>query len=94
MPIGVYGGPVATDQETAHVLVQQAAALAKQQRVRYLEIRGNPHNPFGSGPHANGDTSNWSRKDLYFTFLRGIDSNDDANLADIPRKAAPHGPPG
>jgi len=86
MPIGVYGGPVATDQETAHVLVHKAAALAKQQRARYLEIRGNPHNPFAYGLHANGDTPNWSRKDLYCTFLSEIDSTDDANLARIPRK--------
>lgn len=86
MPIGVYGGPVATDHETMHLLVQSATALAKQHGVRYLEMRGNPHNSFQSGPGVNGDASHWSRKDLYYTFLSEIDSTDEANLARIPRK--------
>jgi FemAB-related protein (PEP-CTERM system-associated) len=86
MPIGVYGGPVATDSETTHLLVQSATVLAKQHGVRYLEMRGNPHNSFPSGPSVNGDASHWSRKDLYYTFLSEIDSTDEANLARIPRK--------
>jgi FemAB-related protein (PEP-CTERM system-associated) len=86
MPIGVYGGPLATDHETTRVLLQNATGLAKQHAVRYLEIRGNPHNPFPYGPNSNGDASRWSRKDIYFTFLSEIDSTDEANLARIPRK--------
>jgi FemAB-related protein (PEP-CTERM system-associated) len=86
MPIGVYGGPVAVDDETTHILVENAVVLAKKHGVRYLEIRGNPHSPLQTGPNLNGDSSRWSRKDLYFTFLSEIASTDEANLARIPRK--------
>jgi FemAB-related protein (PEP-CTERM system-associated) len=86
MPIGVYGGPVASDENAEHVLLQTATALAKQHGVRYLEIRGNPHSGSPLGPNLDGDASRWSRKDLYCTFLSEIDSTDEANLARIPRK--------
>ncbi len=86
MPVGVYGGPVVTDEQTHSALLQAATRLAKKESVRYLEIRGNPHGQFGIGADANGDASRWSRKDLYFTFLSEIDSSDEANLARIPRK--------
>lgn len=86
MPVGVYGGPVATDEQAHEALLQAAASLAKKEAVRYLEIRGNPHGRFEFGAKANGDASAWSRKDLYFTFLNEIDSSDEANFARIPRK--------
>ena len=86
MPIGVYGGPVATDEQAHGALIQAAASLAKKQAVRYLEMRGNPHDPSEFGSTADEDSSCWSRKDLYFTFLNEIDSSDEANLARIPRK--------
>ena len=86
MPLGVYGGPVSVDEHATHALLQNATALAKQHGVRYLEIRGNPHSRSQCVPNVDADASRWSRKDLYFTFLSEIDSNDDANLARIPRK--------
>jgi FemAB-related protein (PEP-CTERM system-associated) len=86
MPIAVYGGPVASDEEATRILVQKATELAKQRGVRYLEIRGNPHNGSLFEPNLNGDASRWSRKDLYCTFVSEIESTDDANLARIPRK--------
>lgn len=86
MPVGVYGGPVASDEESNRLLLQQAAALAKEHHVRYLEIRGNPYSELPILPNANGDALRWSCKDLYVTFVSQIESTDEANLARIPRK--------
>jgi FemAB-related protein (PEP-CTERM system-associated) len=86
MPVGVYGGPLASDEESYRMLLQQATELAKERHVRYLEIRGNPYADAPIAPHVDGDSSRWSRKDLYVTFKGQIDSTDEANLARIPRK--------
>jgi FemAB-related protein (PEP-CTERM system-associated) len=86
MPIGVYGGPVAVDDEASNLLIHRAMALAEERAVRYLEIRGNPHGGLNLTEALNGDAARWSRKDLYFTFLSEIESNDEANLVRIPRK--------
>lgn len=86
MPVGVYGGPVTVDEQATHDLLRAATNLAKQHSVRYLEIRGNPHDASQIGLNLNGDASRWSRKDLYFTFLSEIAPTDEANLARIPRK--------
>ena len=86
MPIGVYGGILAEDAKTATILLEKAKELAKEKRVRYLEIRGNPHSNLPGPPHGSGEVSHWSKKDLYVTFLSAIAPTDDANLARIPRK--------
>jgi FemAB-related protein (PEP-CTERM system-associated) len=86
MPVGVYGGPVAVDAPAHDALLQAATCLAKEEAVRYLEIRGNPFSQGEFGADANGSASRWSRKDLYYTFLSQLDSADEANLARIPRK--------
>jgi len=86
MPVGVYGGPLVSDEESYRMLLQQATELAKERHVRYLEIRGNPYADAPIAPHVDGDSSRWSRKDLYVTFKGQIDSTDEANLARIPRK--------
>jgi FemAB-related protein (PEP-CTERM system-associated) len=86
MPVGVYGGPIASDEQSNRSLLQQATHFAKEHRVRYLEIRGNPYNASDVLPHANGNALRWSRKDLYVTFMGQIEPTEEANLARIPRK--------
>ena len=85
MPVGVYGGPVGRDEQSLEALLQEATRLAKEHRVRYLEIRGNPYAESAISS-LNGDASRWSRKDLYVTFMSQMDSTDEGNLARIPRK--------
>jgi len=86
MPFGVYGGIIAADEHAGRMLLAQAIRLAGEHQVRFLELRGNPYGAFDVPAHANGSTSLWSRKDLYFTFVSEIDATDEANLARIPRK--------
>ena len=86
MPVGVYGGILAADNDTSRMLLEKATQLAQEYKVRYLEIRGNPYLDCATMPSANGSVSRWSRKDLYVTFLSEIESTEEANLARIPRK--------
>jgi FemAB-related protein (PEP-CTERM system-associated) len=86
MPVGVYGGILAADDDTSRMLLEKATRLAQEYKVRYLEIRGNPYLDCATMPSANGSASRWSRKDLYVTFLSEIESTEEANLARIPRK--------
>ncbi len=86
MPVGVYGGIVASDPVAARLLLEEAIRLAYKLKVRYLELRGNPYDEFDVLSHANGTASAWHRKDLYATFLQVIDPDDEVNLGRIPRK--------
>lgn len=86
MPVGVYGGPLAIDEEAHRMLLDRAAQIAVEQKVRYLEIRGNPHGGRLDAAQFDGEASRWSRKDLYVTFMSSIDPSEEANLARIPRK--------
>jgi len=86
LPIGVYGGIVASDHRAAQMLLEEAMRIARERRVRYLELRGNPHSDFKIDSNLNGSASSWSCKDLYVTFLGEIQESDEANLARIPRK--------
>ncbi|HWP59951.1 MAG TPA: FemAB family XrtA/PEP-CTERM system-associated protein [Candidatus Acidoferrales bacterium] len=84
LPLAVYGGPVARDGQAEQMLWDRAWELARRLGVRYVEIRGNPHRGGASLP---GDASNrLEQKDLYVTFMREIDPDPAANLAQIPRK--------
>jgi len=86
LPIGVYGGIVASDYQACQMLLEEAMRLARERRVRYMELRGNPNGEFEIAPALNGSASSWSCKNLYVTFLSPIENNDEANLARIPRK--------
>jgi len=86
LPVGVYGGIVAADEPAGRMLLDEATRIAREHRVRYLELRGNPYGDFDVSANANGTASAWSRKDLYVTFMGEIDATDEANLARIPRK--------
>ncbi len=86
MPVGVYGGILASSDQAGRKLLDEAMRLAKQHRVRYLELRGNPFGEFEIEASFNGTASSWSRKNTYVTFVGEIEPTDEANLARIPRK--------
>lgn len=86
MPLGVYGGAVATSLDAEKLLLDQAVEIAQQTRAKYLELRGNPYSESIPTTALNGTASNVKQKDLYFTFIAPIESSDDANFAKIPRK--------
>jgi FemAB-related protein (PEP-CTERM system-associated) len=72
----VYGGPVARDPRALQALDQAAVELGERLGVRHVEYRG-------GGPASDG----WvARGDLYATFRKAIDPDQDANLKAIPRK--------
>ena len=86
IPIGVYGGVVAEDAASAGILLDKAKDLARAERVRYLEIRGNPYIDASVPAAFDAGGTSWYRKDLYVTFMSSIDPSDESNLARIPRK--------
>ena len=86
MPLAVYGGAVATSVAAEKLLLDQALAIARQTRAKYLELRGNPYTDSVPMTVLNGSAERVEQKDLYFTFIAPIDASDDANFAKIPRK--------
>ena len=86
MPLGVYGGVVATSEAAEKLLLEQAVEIAQRIRVKYLELRGNPYSERLPPSALNGLGASVKQKDLYYTFIGSIDLSDDANLAKIPRK--------
>lgn len=75
LPFCVYGGIVAESSEAAALLRQAACRLADSLKVGALELRN--HHPSDSG---------WPIKDLYFTFRKNIEPDDNANLMAIPNR--------
>jgi FemAB-related protein (PEP-CTERM system-associated) len=77
----VYGGVVATDGESAVALVAEAEALARRLRISAVELRDRERavpDPMDGG---------WiKRPDLYVTFRKQIDADNDKNMKAIPRK--------
>ena len=74
-PFCVYGGVVASSEASRRALTDAACALARELGVSYLELRNRrPQNP------------DWPTKQLYVTFRKAIDGDDERNLAAIPRK--------
>ena len=81
-PFCVYGGPLASDAETASALQAHAAALMQQTGAAVTEFRF-LHPP----PEGWLSAVDWpSRSDLYVTFRKPITGDDEANLKAIPRK--------
>jgi FemAB-related protein (PEP-CTERM system-associated) len=77
-PFCVYGGVLAADAESAAALDAHAAALLRQTRATAVEFRDRT-----AGPQADG----WvERPDLYVTFRKPIDGDNDRNMKAIPRK--------
>lgn len=75
LPFCVYGGLVADDDEVASALRERACALAQELKVDALEMRNRESS--GAG---------WPVKELYYTFRKAIEADDDANLKAIPNR--------
>ena len=75
LPFCVYGGIVADNEAAAQGLREEACRLAEQLGVGALELR----NWRESG-------ADWPVKELYYTFRKEIDPDDDVNLKAIPNR--------
>jgi FemAB-related protein (PEP-CTERM system-associated) len=75
LPFCVYGGIVADTDEAATALREEACRLADSLRVGALELRN-------SQPSNTG----WPVKELYYTFRKAIDPDDEVNLKAIPNR--------
>jgi FemAB-related protein (PEP-CTERM system-associated) len=74
-PFCVYGGVLADNPDSARRLTQAACDLAVRLGVDYLELRNRRR--------SNPD---WPAKDLYVTFRKSIQAEQEANMLAIPRK--------
>ncbi len=78
VPFCVYGGPLAADQESAGALSEHAASLLKKTGASAVEFRYR---------EPADETDDWlERPDLYVTFRKQIESDNDKNMKAIPRK--------
>jgi FemAB-related protein (PEP-CTERM system-associated) len=75
LPFCVYGGIVADNEIAAVALREHACRLAESLKVGALELRNN--HPSDAG---------WPVKELYFTFRKAIEADDEANLMAIPNR--------
>ncbi|MCL2656752.1 MAG: FemAB family PEP-CTERM system-associated protein [Betaproteobacteria bacterium] len=76
LPFCAYGGVVALDSAAADALEAEAGRLAQARGVEHLEFRN-----LSAVRHPE-----WPRQDLYVTFRRRIEADDEANMLAIPRK--------
>ncbi|MES1930696.1 FemAB-like protein [Salinisphaera dokdonensis CL-ES53] len=74
-PFCVYGGVVAASASARSALEEAACELARTLKVDHLELR-----------EAQPGPADWPRKQLYYTFRKPIENDEQANLAAIPRK--------
>lgn len=75
LPFCVYGGIAADDPESAVALRDEACRLAETLGVGALELR-----------NQSPSEAQWPVKELYFTFRKAIDEDDDVNLKAIPNR--------
>lgn len=75
LPFCVYGGVVADSEEIGDALRKAACELAQTLQVDALEMR-----------NVAANDSGWPVKELYFTFRKTIDEDDEANLKAIPNR--------
>jgi FemAB-related protein (PEP-CTERM system-associated) len=75
LPFCVYGGIVADTPEAADALRQEACSLAEKLKVGALELR-----------NREKSSEDWPVKELYYTFRKAIDPDDDVNLKAIPNR--------
>jgi FemAB-related protein (PEP-CTERM system-associated) len=71
----VYGGAAANTDEAARALEDEADRLAGSLGVSHLELR-----------HIERRHPDWPLQDLYVTFRKPIEADDEANMLAIPRK--------
>ena len=75
VPLGVYGGICASDEESRTLLLEAAKQESVARGIDYLELR-HRSTPIDEGFHHNT---------LYSTFTVSLDSNLEANLKRLPR---------
>ena len=75
LPFCVYGGVASTDLEAVLALEAEADRIARRLGVAHLEYRN------VVGRHAE-----WPRQDLYVTFRKTLEQDEEANMPAIPRK--------
>jgi len=75
LPFCVYGGIVADTEEAASALRREACRLADSLKVDALELR-----------NSRASDADWPVKELYFTFKKAIEPDDEANLMAIPNR--------
>jgi FemAB-related protein (PEP-CTERM system-associated) len=73
---GVGGGPLSDDSAALSALLKRADQLGRDRGADYVEIRD-----------VGQELPGWNRRDdLYASFDRAIDENEEKNLLQIPRK--------
>lgn len=75
LPFAVYGGVAALNPQAVEALEHEAQQIAQQLGVAHLETRN------VCARHAD-----WPTQDLYVTFRKAIQPEEEANLKAIPRK--------
>jgi len=75
LPFAVYGGIVAVNAQAADALELEAQKIARQLKVAHLEWR-----------NVKPRHADWPRQDLYVTFRKEIQPEEEANMLAIPRK--------
>lgn len=75
LPFCVYGGVVANSAEAMQKLTDAAQQKAESLNVDALEMR-----------NQKSQHPDWAHKDLYVTFRKEIDPDNEVNLKNIPRK--------
>lgn len=75
LPFAAYGGAAALDADATHALHEAAVEVARACGASHLELR----NLVRKEP-------DWPLQDLYFTFRKPIQPDDEANMLAIPRK--------
>ncbi len=75
LPFCVYGGIVADTEQATTALREAACRLAESLKVGALELR-----------NREPANSNWPVKELYYTFRKAIEPDDEANLKAIPNR--------
>jgi FemAB-related protein (PEP-CTERM system-associated) len=75
LPFCCYGGVLASDAVAQRALEDEACKLAEKLAVDYLEMR-----------QRRRTRTDWPAKELYVTFRKPISTDEEANLAAIPRK--------
>ena len=75
LPFGVYGGVAAVSEAASSALEAEAERIARTLGVAHLELR-----------HVDRRHTDWPLQDLYVTFRKPIQPEEEANMLAIPRK--------
>jgi FemAB-related protein (PEP-CTERM system-associated) len=75
LPFAVYGGVAAISSAAADALEHEAQKIALRLGVAHLELR-----------NMNSRHEDWPKQDLYVTFRKELQADEDGNMLAIPRK--------